>query len=200
MCTCLTAMRYRLQALRNMFQFLFWTGLRTSELVALLWRDIDFVKGTVKISRAKTQASVSPEITKTKKGTRTVKLLQDALDALIAQKAHTFLAGGAVFLNHFDGQPWKGDRRIRENAWIPALKKAGVRYRYPYQTRHTYASMMLTAGEEPLWLAQQMGHSDTTMIYRNYASWITTKDDTAGMKAVKMFGKKKDDFFVGKKQ
>lgn len=30
------------------------------------------------------------------------------------------------------------------------------------------ASMMLTAGESPVWLAQQMGHSDFTMIARIY--------------------------------
>lgn len=49
-----------------------------------------------------------------------------------------------------------------------ALKKAGVRYRRPYQTRHTFASMLLSAGEHPMWVAQQMGHSDWTMIAQVY--------------------------------
>ena len=29
---------------RNLFWFAFWTGMRTSELCALLWEDIDFIK------------------------------------------------------------------------------------------------------------------------------------------------------------
>jgi integrase len=71
--------------------------------------------------------------------------------------------------------------------WLPALKKAGVRYRRPYQTRHTYASMMLTAGESPIWLANQMGHADTGMIFRIYGRLIPDAVPEAGGKAVEMF-------------
>jgi integrase len=67
--------------------------------------------------------------------------------------------------------------------WVPAMKKAGVRYRRPYQTRHTYASMMLSAGEHPMWVAKQMGHSDWTMIARVYGRWMPAADVTAGTKA-----------------
>jgi integrase len=44
--------------------------------------------------------------------------------------------------------------------WIPALKKAGLKYRNPYQTRHTFASTLLSRGENQLWITQQMGHKD----------------------------------------
>jgi len=76
------------------------------------------------------------------------------------------LAGAEIFLNPRTGEPWTGDQATRKTMWTPILKRAGVRYRRPYQTRHTCASMMLTAGESPVWLAQQMGHSDFTMIAR----------------------------------
>jgi len=49
--------------------------------------------------------------------------------------------------------------------------------------------MMLTAGESPLWLAQQMGHSVLTMITRIYGRWITDAAPKAGDLAVSMFGK-----------
>lgn len=173
---------------RNLFQFAFWTGLRTSELVALKWGDIDWNRNIVRISRAKTQAADEAEIPKTRRGTRDVKILSPALEALTAQKTHSFLLeGGFVFLNPLHREPWEGDQAIRKSAWSPALKKSGVRYRNPYQTRHTYASMMLTAGESPIWVSNQMGHSDTTMIFRNYGRWITTKDSDSGQKAVDMF-------------
>jgi integrase len=177
---------------RNLFQFAFWTGLRTSELVALEWGDIDWRRGIMRVVRAKTQAAEEAESPKTRRGTRDVKLLSPALEALTAQKAHSFLAGGVVFLNPLYGKPWEGDQSIRSSAWVPALRKAGMRYRNPYQTRHTYASMMLTAGESPIWLAQQMGHSDTAMIFRNYGRWIETENAGSGEKAVAMFTKTQD--------
>ncbi|MFT4171792.1 MAG: site-specific integrase [Rhodocyclaceae bacterium] len=171
---------------RNLFQFAFWSGLRTSELVALEWGDVDWRRGLVRVSRAQTQAADEAEVTKTRRSTRDVKLLAPALEALQAQKAHTFMAGGRVFHDPRYNTPWDGDQPIR-GMWIPALRLAGVRYRNPYQTRHTYASMMLTAGENPVWVANQMGHSDTTMIFRNYGRWIPDASPLAGGKAVEMF-------------
>ena len=173
---------------RNLIQFAFWSGMRTSELAALEWGDIDWRRGIVRVSRAKTQASDEPEGTKTRRGTRDVKLLDPARAALEAQKQYSYLAGKEVFLNPRTMYAWEGDQPIRNSAWIPALKKAEVRYRRQYQTRHTFASMMLTAGESPVWLAQQMGHSDLTMISRTYGRWITDAAPEAGNRAVEMFG------------
>ena len=171
----------------NFFKFAFWTGLRTSELAALEWRDINWQRKTVRVERAQTQGSSEHEIPKTKRSKRLVKLLEPAMEALFAQKEHTFLAGRAVFHNPLHGKAWVGDQAIRASAWIPAIKKSGVRYRNPYQTRHTYASMMLTAGESPIWVSGQMGHADTAMIFRNYGRWIDREDDNSGSKAVALF-------------
>lgn len=169
---------------RNMMQFALWTGLRTSELVALDWGDIDWLREEVMVSRAMTQAGKGKaETTKTAAGRRSVKLLRPAMEALKAQKAHTFLADAEVFQNPRTLERWAGDGPIRKTMWVPAMKKAGVRYRRPYQTRHTYASMMLSAGEHPMWVAKQMGHTDWTMIARVYGRWMPAADDTAGGKA-----------------
>ncbi len=173
----------------NLFAFAFWTGLRTSELCALEWGDVDWLRGIVRVSRALTQAADEAEEPKTRMSARDVKLLAPALGALAAQKALTFLAGGAIFHDPRTGKPWTGDQPIRHGPWTLALKKAGVRYRRPYQTRHTYASMMLTAGESPVWVAQQMGHSDLTMISRRYGRWMSDAAPEAGSKAVMLFGK-----------
>ena len=161
--------------------------MRTSELVALKWGDIDWLRKIVRISRAKTQHATEHETPKTRRGARDVKLLPPAIEALTAQKKNSFLAYGAVFLNPLYGEPWTGDQAIRKLAWIPAIKKAGIRYRNPYQTRHTYASMMLSAGEYPVWIAGQMGHADTAMIFRNYGRWIEDASSNSGSKAVAMF-------------
>lgn len=172
---------------RNMFEFLFWTGLRTSELVALTWDDIDWIHGEARINKAKTQFADEAETTKTRKGVRDVKLLAPALKALKSQKALTFLQGGIIFRDPRTGEPWGGDEAIRQGPWKTAIRKSGVRYRRPYQTRHTYASMMLTAGEPLGWVANQMGHADLSMLARVYARWIKSATPEVGNKAVAMF-------------
>ncbi|MEI4521196.1 Arm DNA-binding domain-containing protein [Pseudomonas sp. CCNWLW23] len=170
---------------RNMMQFALWTGLRTSELVALDWGDIDWLREEAMVSRAMTQAGKGKaETTKTAAGRRSVKLLRPAMEALKAQKAHTFLADAEVFQNPRTLERWAGDGPIRKTMWVPAMKKAGVRYRRPYQTRHTYASMMLSAGEHPMWVAKQMGHTDWTMIARVYGRWMSNDEASMGSKAV----------------
>lgn len=174
---------------KNMIQFAFWTGLRPSETIALEWGDVDYIRGVVQIRRAKTFHASKPETTKTKSGTREVKLLPPALDALNAQKSHTFISGRHIFQNPNTGKAWTGDRQIRK-FWGWALKRAGVRYRNPYQTRHTYASMMLTAGESLPWISRQMGHSSIIMTTKSYARFIPDMLPSAGEKAVEMFLKK----------
>ena len=167
---------------RNLYQFALWSGLRTSELIALEWGDVDWVHGCVKVQRA---VVVKQEKgTKTAAGTREVLLLPAAREALEAQKAHTFLAGHRVFHNPKSGQPWETDAQIRKTSWIYVLKKAGVRYRNPYQTRHTYASTLLSKGENPWWVANQMGHVDVEMIFRHYGKWIPNSRHNGGYQLV----------------
>ena len=110
-------------------------------------------------------------------------LLQPALEAIKAQRKFTVLENKRVFYSPRTQSPWETDAQIRKTAWQPALKLAGVRYRYPYQARHTYASMMLTFGEEPSWIEKQMGHADWAMIRKTYARWIPEASQSDGKRA-----------------
>lgn len=70
---------------KNMWQLAVYTGIRLAELCALAWEDIDLNKGEIHISRNLIQhGSFGPP--KTNAGYRTIKLLEPALNALIAQK------------------------------------------------------------------------------------------------------------------
>ena len=172
-----------------LIQFALWTGLRTSELVGLEWGDIDWRQNRCRITRAITQASKGEaETTKTTAGTRTIDLLPRAIAALKAQKAMSYLhPSGRVFINPRTSEPWTGDQAIRKTLWTHALKRAGVRYRRPYQTRHTYASMMVSSGEPLAWVSKQMGHTSVVTTARIYAGWIPTTNSQAGMLADKRF-------------
>ena len=170
---------------RNLFAFAFWTGLRTSELTALRWEDVDLQGSTITVRRAKVRKRI--KVPKTKAGRRTITLLQPAMDALMAQRQHTQLRGEEVFCNPRTGEPWEGDAAIRKTAWQPALRRAGVRYRYPYQTRHTFASTLLSAGENPVWVASMMGHRDWSMIVKVYGRWIPSIAPDAGRKVAALW-------------
>jgi integrase len=165
---------------RNYCQFNFATGLRTSEMIGLRWPDVDLDAGTADIRRAHVMGKTKS--TKTAAGRRTIKLLPAAIAALKAQQAYTRLAGAAVFHNPATGRAWDSDKQVREWNWRPALKQAEVRYRYPYQMRHTFASQALSAGENVMWVAQQMGHKDWTITARVYARWIPDVAPDAGDK------------------
>ncbi|MBF0453925.1 MAG: DUF3596 domain-containing protein [Magnetococcales bacterium] len=172
----------------NLIKFALWTGLRTGELIALEWGDIDWKRGEVVVRRSITRKTVKTP--KTAAGMREIKLLGPAMDALTNQKALTFLEGGRVFYNDRTNSPWETDAQIRRTAWEYAIKKSGVRYRSPYQTRHTYASMMLSAGESPMWVARQMGHRDWGLIRTRYGRWIPQADEGAGSRAEALFSHK----------
>ena len=167
---------------KNLFQFALFSGLRTSELIALQWGDIDWQEGEVKVQRAVVERM--EKTTKTEAGIRSVVLLPLALEALKAQKAYTYLHSDIVFHNPKKGQPWLTDKQIRESAWKPLLKRCGIRYRNPYQTRHTYASFLISQGENLWWIATQMGHVNTEMILKHYGKWIPDSSKKNGYEMV----------------
>jgi integrase len=171
---------------RNLFQFAFFSGLRTSELMGLEWGDIDWDSGQVHVARAVVERKVKPP--KTRAGDRKVLLLPPALAALHSQKKFSLLSSSRVFLNPRTEKPWATDAQIRRTGWVHALKRAGVRYRNPYQTRHTFASMLLSKGENQLWLATQMGHETTEMLTRHYGRWIPDTRDIAGYRPLNDWG------------
>nr|WP_233337326.1 hypothetical protein [Halomonas sp. A40-4] len=67
------------------------------------------------------------------------------------------------------------------------MKRAGVQYRSPCQPHHTYASMMVSAGEPLAWVPKQMGHTSVVTTTRIYSGWIPTTNSQAGMLATEAF-------------
>lgn len=159
----------------NLFRFAIQTGLRSSELCALSWRDIDFVGKTAHVQNASV-VGVNKG-TKTKAGTRKVELTEEALTALASQKLFTFMRNETIFEDPKTNKPWANADAIRKKAWIPTLRKAGIRYRNPYQTRHTYATKHISQGANLFWLAGQMGHKGPEMLFRHYGRYLSHYDN-----------------------
>jgi integrase len=87
---------------------------------------------------------------------------------------------------------------IRNRIWYPTLKRVGLWPEDPsqqardlYQTRHTFAAIMLYVGEDPAWIARMMGHTTTRMLYKRYGKFIryrARQDGSAYLEALKQGG------------
>jgi integrase len=171
---------------RLLFQFAFFTGLRVSELIGLRWEDVDWKKQLIHVEE--TIVAKESKGPKTEAGVRDVLLLPPALEALTQQKQYTFSKHGRVFHNPQTNKAWETSQQIRRTQWMHILKKAGVRYRNTYQTRHTYASMMLSQGENIMWVSKQMGHVDVEMVIKTYGRWIPDNSTKSGYRPVHNWG------------
>ena len=169
---------------RALVQFWFATGLRPGELLALRWSKIDLKAATALIDL--NRVSKVEKGPKTEAGIRKLDLTPEALQALEAQKPASLLTGH-VWLNPRTGQPWTTDAQLRKTLWVPLVARSGVRYRNPYQCRHTFASALLTAGANPWYVSEQLGHVDVTMVFQTYGKFISEdyKKPKAQLKAVR---------------
>jgi integrase len=153
----------------NLVEFWFFTGMRTSEVSGLRWPNVDLPSKYVMVAEAIVRG-VPKDNTKTNVA-RQVILNSRALAALKRQAEHTRMAAEHVFLDPRYATAWNEERAFRRSYWTPALKALGIRYRKPYNMRHTYATMMLMAGMTPAFCAKQLGHS-VEMFLRTYAKWL----------------------------
>ena len=165
----------------HMVDFGFWTGMRPSEIISLTWEKVDWINKTIRVDQVMTQYSTEEEEPKTSRSIRDVELHGPALESLLAMKKYTFLEDSFIFRNPNDGKQWKGDSPIRKK-WKTLLKRAGVRYRYPYQMRHTYASTALQEGEDLGYISDQLGHIDKSFTLRTYTRFIKGNNIDRGKK------------------
>jgi integrase len=170
------------------WRFAFGTGLRPSEQIELGWPRVDLVHMRVRVEVARVTGHEGPAVKgpKTRAGRRDVDLTAGAWEALQRQQARTRLAGGPVFLDPLRGAPWASEEVLRKR-FAHVLKRAGVRYRNPYQTRHTFASVLLAGGWPELQVARWMGHASVGPLRRNYARWVEQGASPGSREAVAAF-------------
>ncbi|MEH0667014.1 site-specific integrase [Vibrio scophthalmi] len=159
------------------FKVRFFTGLRTSEIDGLKWKYVDFERRIISVREAYVHGRM--DSTKTTGSHRDIHMSSVVFEALSSQRNVT---GHQEFVfSNTAGNPL--DRRnVRERVWKPALKAMGIEYRRPYETRHTAATLWLAAGEAPEWIARQMGHTTTKMLFEVYSRYVpnlTRQDGSA---------------------
>ena len=161
---------------KNFLATAFYTGVRTGELFALKWQNIDFDKKRFYIDS--TRGDYIEGTTKTGKG-RYIPMFDILIPYLKEQKCKTGMKT-YVFLTD-NGKNLKPSN-LRAYLWKPLLKRLNIPYRKIYITRHTFATMLLNSGDFSLnQIASILGHSNIGMLVKHYNKFIqdeNTKVDT----------------------
>ena len=167
---------------KNYFTVRFFTGLRTGEIDGLIWKNVDFERRQILVHQAIVQGKIVP--TKTDGSFRAVDMSQMVFEALQDQYKVTSTLSDYVFCTG-NGQPLN-NRNVTRRVWHPLLRYLNLEKRRPYQTRHTAATLWLAAGESPEWIARQMGHSSTEMLFKVYSRYVPnlTRQDGSAFEAL----------------
>ena len=155
----------------------FFTGMRTGELHGLKWSRVDWEARQILV-RETIDKGVT-DFTKTDGSQREIAMSSIVYGALRAQYKVTG-DGEYVFVTR-DGTPLD-TTNVTQRVWYPLLRYLNLAPRRPYHCRHTAATLWLAAGENPEWIARQMGHTTTEMLFRVYSRYVpnlTRRDGSA---------------------
>lgn len=169
----------------NYDEFRFFTGQRPSEQMALVLTDYDPTHGLLSITKARV-GGTDRDRTKTGEDRR-VALCPRARSVLERQLQlrerwrHEGRIEHAQLFFDADGTPIRRHSQVY-GRWRATLKRLAIRYRKPYAARHSSVSWQLMIGKNPLWVAQQHGHSIVTML-SVYAAWTQgLREDVAAIR------------------
>jgi integrase len=163
------------------------TACRRGELLALTWADIDWLAGTISVSKSleETKAGLRVKRTKSEKPRR-FRIGQTAIAALRFQQDQQ-----AVWRRQFGADYVDGDLVFCEphGAFLlPArvsqtiarrMRQAGIKGASMHALRHTHASMLLSKGVPLPAVSARLGHADPNITARIYSHALPDDDTRA---------------------
>ena len=140
----------------------FFTGARTGEILALQYKDLDFQKNEIHIFKSLSVAGII-DTPKTKSSQRVIDMLELIKEELLPLKQKHSLQDFII----------KSKRTSLMRQFYRLLENLNYEKRRLYDTRHSFASLMLSQGEEPMWVGCKMlGHKDLNETFRTYAKYL----------------------------
>lgn len=165
---------------RALMAVMFGAGLRKGECCRLLLGHVDLGRGLVRVTGGKSRAArrVIPV------GERVTQALVDLslLDGVGNDQFLWYSTRGASRVVRRD-RPLSAGSASFYRWWSRCLEEAGVGYRNPHSTRHTFATRYLQAGGRLPVLSMLLGHSSVDITMRFYAH-LTTEDLAADVARV----------------
>jgi integrase len=163
------------------------TAARRGELLALQWADLDWVTGTVTISKSLEQTQAGLRIKRPKSNkTRSCQLPKSGIIALQflreRQGEHRRLFAGdyrnqdLIFCQP-NGEYLEPD--LVSQVIVRRMRSAGIKDGSLHTLRHTHASHLLSGGLSLSAVSARLGHSDTNVTARVYAHALPADDQRA---------------------
>lgn len=155
--------------------FPFLTGVRSSEMLGLLWSDVDLERGVIRIRRVQVKRSGELiEATKTVAGTRDIPMSPVLRDLLTSWRSRCPLLCGAlhrVFPAPEGGSLFYNNYRTR--FWLPTLKRLGLLAVSPHSARHSFVSTLQAQGVDVGTVAKLAGHKSAAVTLSLYTHSVS---------------------------
>lgn len=152
-----------------------YTGLRWGELAALKVKNVDLVKGTIRVIEAVAEVNGHLKEGPTKTGaTRTV-ALPTFLRHMLSEHLANYPSKGYMFTSA-KGQPLR--RNFYRREFVPAVQRAklprGLRF---HDLRHTCAALLIANGAHPKEIQERLGHSTIRVTFDRYGHLFPSLDE-----------------------
>ncbi|MDY6084147.1 MAG: tyrosine-type recombinase/integrase [Dialister sp.] len=150
------------------------TGARKGELLGLRFSDLDVDKGTISISRTRTQNGITTP--KSKASIRTISVGRDLIELLMSID-HT---APDSFVFHKMGAEWTPISIGYPNLLLKeTLSKAGLPKCKFHNLRHTNATLLISRGVDIKTVSKRLGHSSVVITLDTYAHFVPETDKAA---------------------
>ncbi len=149
----------------------FFTGMRVGELLGLEFADLDFSKDIIKVQRT-LLPSGRTNAPKTKNSRREVLMLEPVKNELTRLNAAAKDKQSRIFAR---------SRNFYVTRFKALLQSLNFDESWTlYETRHSFASIMLQRGEEMAWVSKTMGHKDLSITLQRYTAFLPDKSIKRG--------------------
>ncbi len=168
----------------------FFTGLRSGEANGLKWKHIDFERRQILVRE--TFVDGKTEYTKTDGSQREIDMSRVVYDALRSQQKSAELSGSNDYVFCFRGGLPIYNKNFVNRIWNPLFEEIQVIRRRPYNMRHTAATLWIGSGEAPEWVAKQLGHTTTEMLFKVYSRYVPNLTRRDGAAFERMLAERED--------
>lgn len=159
--------------IRNFIGISFFTGMRSGELLALKWEDVDFTTYTISISKTIADGIINSP--KTISSNRDIEMIEKAKEFFKMQQLETGMKNSFVFLSK------KNEYYNTNYHFYTAFKKVQRELNFKdiktlHTTRHTFASIMLNNGIDAMWVSNTLGHENLQITLKIYAHFMPKRE------------------------
>ncbi|MFE4201981.1 tyrosine-type recombinase/integrase [Aneurinibacillus aneurinilyticus] len=177
-----------------LYVLLLTTGMRPGEALGLKWGDIKDGKIRIQRTLIRRGAGWRLDEPKTSRSRRTIPLPGTAVDVLkehkLRQTEQRFKAGENYHNHDFvfaveNGEPINLSN-LTNHSFKPLLKGAGLKNIRLYDLRHTCATLLLAAGENPKVVSERLGHESITLTLDTYSHVLPDMQKKAAEKLENM--------------